>query len=64
MYWDVAPPVRIPYLDLGRAVTAQGAVTLPGSKSMSNRVLLLAALAEGTTHITGLLDLCLNNILQ
>ncbi|MAD77007.1 MAG: 3-phosphoshikimate 1-carboxyvinyltransferase [Rheinheimera sp.] len=33
-----------------------GEVHLPGSKSISNRVLLLAALAEGTTHITNLLD--------
>jgi 3-phosphoshikimate 1-carboxyvinyltransferase len=29
----------------------QGLVTLPGSKSLSNRILLLAALAEGGTHI-------------
>ena len=34
----------------------RGAVTLPGSKSISNRALLLAALAEGTTEITNLLD--------
>ncbi|OCW98285.1 3-phosphoshikimate 1-carboxyvinyltransferase [Alishewanella sp. HH-ZS] len=33
-----------------------GEVHLPGSKSISNRVLLLAALAEGTTRITNLLD--------
>lgn len=33
-----------------------GEVHLPGSKSISNRVLLLAALAEGTTYITNLLD--------
>lgn len=33
-----------------------GEVHLPGSKSISNRVLLLAALAEGSTHITNLLD--------
>jgi len=32
-----------------------GEVTLPGSKSLSNRVLLIAALAEGTTKITNLL---------
>ena len=31
-------------------------MSLPGSKSISNRVLLLAALAEGRTEITGLLD--------
>ncbi|MER2491193.1 3-phosphoshikimate 1-carboxyvinyltransferase [Catenovulum sediminis] len=33
-----------------------GEVTIPGSKSLSNRILLLAALAEGETHITNLLD--------
>ena len=33
-----------------------GEVTLPGSKSLSNRVLLLAALAEGTTRVENLLD--------
>ncbi|MCH8551319.1 MAG: 3-phosphoshikimate 1-carboxyvinyltransferase [Natronospirillum sp.] len=32
-----------------------GEVTIPGSKSLSNRILLLAALAEGTTEITNLL---------
>ncbi len=35
---------------------ASGQMTLPGSKSISNRVLLLAALSEGSTHIEGLLD--------
>ncbi len=33
-----------------------GTVRLPGSKSISNRTLLLAAIASGTTHIRGLLD--------
>lgn len=33
----------------------EGIIQLPGSKSISNRVLLLAALAEGTTRITNLL---------
>ena len=33
-----------------------GEINLPGSKSMSNRALLLAALAEGTTTITNLLE--------
>jgi len=33
-----------------------GNVNLPGSKSLSNRALLLAALAEGTTKITNLLE--------
>lgn len=34
---------------------AHGIITLPGSKSISNRTLLLAALAEGTTEIRDLL---------
>lgn len=33
-----------------------GQVHLPGSKSVSNRALLLAALAKGTTRLTNLLD--------
>ncbi|HIL88536.1 MAG TPA: 3-phosphoshikimate 1-carboxyvinyltransferase [Deltaproteobacteria bacterium] len=33
-----------------------GTVSLPGSKSLSNRILLFAALAEGTTKIRNLLD--------
>jgi hypothetical protein len=33
-----------------------GVVKLPGSKSLSNRILLLAALAEGTTLVRNLLD--------
>jgi len=32
-----------------------GTVVLPGSKSISNRILLLAALAEGVTEVKGLL---------
>src|SRR5258706_13505670 len=33
-----------------------GTVRLPGSKSISNRVLLLAALSAGVTRVKGLLD--------
>ncbi|MBL4630086.1 MAG: 3-phosphoshikimate 1-carboxyvinyltransferase, partial [Paraglaciecola sp.] len=33
-----------------------GTVNVPGSKSLSNRALLLAALAHGETHLTNLLD--------
>ena len=33
-----------------------GVINLPGSKSLSNRALLIAALAEGTTTITNLLE--------
>jgi 3-phosphoshikimate 1-carboxyvinyltransferase len=35
---------------------AAGTVHLPGSKSISNRVLLLAALSAGVTRVKGLLD--------
>ncbi|KAG2499905.1 hypothetical protein HYH03_002193 [Edaphochlamys debaryana] len=34
----------------------EGTVKLPGSKSLSNRILLLAALSEGTTLVKNLLD--------
>jgi 3-phosphoshikimate 1-carboxyvinyltransferase len=43
-------------LDLGPLGRAAGTVRLPGSKSISNRVLLLAALAQGETDVRGLLD--------
>ncbi len=42
-------------LDLPHVKSAHGAVQLPGSKSISNRILLLASLAEGTTLIQDLL---------
>jgi 3-phosphoshikimate 1-carboxyvinyltransferase len=41
---------------LNPAKSISGTVTLPGSKSLSNRVLLLAALAKGTTKIQNILD--------
>ncbi len=44
------------FLDLPPLAHAGGSVTLPGSKSISNRVLLLAALCEGVTDIHDLLD--------
>jgi 3-phosphoshikimate 1-carboxyvinyltransferase len=44
------------HLDLGPFSRASGTVRLPGSKSISNRVLLLAALSEGDTTISNLLD--------
>ena len=44
------------FLDLPPLGHAAGTVTLPGSKSISNRVLLLAALCQGTTTIHDLLD--------
>jgi 3-phosphoshikimate 1-carboxyvinyltransferase len=44
------------FIDLPAARRASGSVRLPGSKSLSNRLLLLAALARGTTELAGLLD--------
>ena len=48
-------PAYPAHLDLPALARAQGTVRLPGSKSISNRSLLLAALAEGTTEIHDLL---------
>ena len=45
----------IPFLDIAPLQTAGGSVHLPGSKSISNRVLLLAALSSGTTTVHDLL---------
>ncbi|MBT3065699.1 bifunctional 3-phosphoshikimate 1-carboxyvinyltransferase/cytidylate kinase [Rhodoferax sp. U11-2br] len=44
------------FLDLPPLETAGGTITLPGSKSISNRVLLLAALSQGSTVVHDLLD--------
>lgn len=43
------------YLDLPQHLSATGIVRLPGSKSISNRVLLLAALSKGETDVRDLL---------
>lgn len=43
-------------LTLQPVAMVDGTVNLPGSKSVSNRALLLAALAKGTTRLTNLLD--------
>jgi 3-phosphoshikimate 1-carboxyvinyltransferase len=54
-----AASVGVPFpatLSLAPARHAEGTVALPGSKSISNRTLLLAALAHGTTTLTGLLE--------
>ncbi len=48
-------PANLDYLDLSPARLARGSVKLPGSKSISNRTLLLAALAQGSTDIRDLL---------
>ncbi len=44
------------YLDLPPLTAAAGTVLLPGSKSISNRVLLLSALCTGVTTLDDLLD--------
>ncbi|PWT75425.1 MAG: bifunctional 3-phosphoshikimate 1-carboxyvinyltransferase/cytidylate kinase [Proteobacteria bacterium] len=44
------------FLDLGPFTGASGSVRMPGSKSISNRTLLLAALAHGTTDLYDLLE--------
>ena len=44
------------FLDLPALQTAAGCVRLPGSKSISNRLLLLAGLSEGTTTLVDLLE--------
>jgi 3-phosphoshikimate 1-carboxyvinyltransferase len=43
------------YIDLPPLMSARGTVRLPGSKSISNRVLLLAALSDGVTVVRDLL---------
>ena len=43
------------HIDIKPVMHVEGVVRLPGSKSISNRILLLAALAEGTTLIHDLL---------
>ena len=43
------------FLELPPLMSAHGTVRLPGSKSISNRVLLLAALSEGVTDVCDLL---------
>ncbi|RZU02647.1 bifunctional 3-phosphoshikimate 1-carboxyvinyltransferase/cytidylate kinase [Rivibacter subsaxonicus] len=51
---ETAP--RQPFLDLPPLNGVAGTVRLPGSKSISNRVLLLAGLCAGTTAVHDLLD--------
>jgi len=43
------------FIDLPQLSVATGTIRLPGSKSISNRVLLLAALADGETEVRDLL---------
>lgn len=44
------------FLDIPPLASAGGVVRLPGSKSISNRLLLLAALSKGSTDVIDLLD--------
>ena len=44
------------FLDLPALASAGGTIVLPGSKSISNRVLLLSALCQGSTTVHDLLD--------
>ena len=44
------------FLDIPPLSSAAGTIVLPGSKSISNRVLLLSALSQGTTTLHELLD--------
>ena len=46
---------KIRFLDVPPLDAIGGRIHLPGSKSISNRALLLAALSDGQTHITGTL---------
>jgi 3-phosphoshikimate 1-carboxyvinyltransferase len=46
----------LPGIVIGPFTRAQGSIILPGSKSISNRALLLAALSSGQTTLTNLLD--------
>jgi 3-phosphoshikimate 1-carboxyvinyltransferase len=48
--------VSVESLFLSQVTHARGTLRLPGSKSISNRALLLAALARGDTVLEGLLD--------
>ena len=45
-----------PFIDLPAAAGAQGTVRLPGSKSITLRALLLAALSDGETILEGVLE--------
>ncbi len=44
------------FLDIPHLVGAHGSVVLPGSKSISNRALLLAAMCHGSTTLRDVLD--------
>lgn len=50
-----AAPAAVESLTIEPVRVIEGHVKLPGSKSLSNRILLLAALAEGTTTVENIL---------
>lgn len=52
----VAAAEKVEELTIEPVRVIEGHVKLPGSKSLSNRILLLAALAEGTTTVENILD--------
>ena len=52
----ITPVPAAQFLDLEPIRSVAGTVKLPGSKSISNRVLLLAALASGETRLLDLLE--------
>uniref|UniRef100_A0A0D3GCF5 3-phosphoshikimate 1-carboxyvinyltransferase n=1 Tax=Oryza barthii TaxID=65489 RepID=A0A0D3GCF5_9ORYZ len=52
----VAPAAKAEEIVLQPIREISGAVQLPGSKSLSNRILLLSALSEGTTVVDNLLN--------
>ena len=49
-------PLPMEQLHLAPVAHLSGQIKLPGSKSISNRTLLLAALAQGDTLVRDLLD--------
>lgn len=51
----VAAAEKVEELTIEPVSVIEGHVKLPGSKSLSNRILLLAALAEGTTTVENIL---------
>lgn len=56
MYVQEYESISMDSLTLNPIPHVSGTINLPGSKSVSNRALLLAALAKGTTRLTNLLD--------
>ena len=53
-----AAPAKLEKLVVEPISKIEGHVKLPGSKSLTNRILLLAALAEGTTVVENVLVSC------